>query len=114
MLVYWLPRSLWWIKVDVGAGAARGQRHPQRVEDEVGAHVAGELPADDHPAVGVEHEREEDEPVPAAQVGQVGDPELVRTPRAEVSLDEVGPASGLQIGHGRAPRLAAPLRADDP
>jgi transposase len=33
----------------------------ERVEDEVGAHVAGELPADDHPRVGIEHEREEDE-----------------------------------------------------
>jgi hypothetical protein len=28
----------------------------------------GQLPADDHPAEGVEDEREEDEPLPAAQV----------------------------------------------
>ena len=68
-------------QLDVGAGAALAERHPQGVEDEVGAHVRGELPADDHPAVGVEHEREEDETFPAAQVGDVGDPELVRAAR---------------------------------
>ena len=33
---------------------------------------------------------------------------------AEVALDEIGPAARLRIGLGRAPRLAAPLRADDP
>jgi hypothetical protein len=47
---------------DVGARAALGERHPQRVQDEIGAHVAGELPADDHAAVDVNHEREEDQP----------------------------------------------------
>jgi hypothetical protein len=55
-------------QLDVGAGAAPVKRHSQRVEDEVGAHVRGELPADDHPAVGVEHEGEEDQALPATQV----------------------------------------------
>jgi len=32
---------------DVGAIPALAERHPQRVEHERGAHVAGELPADD-------------------------------------------------------------------
>jgi hypothetical protein len=36
-------------KFDVGAGLAARERHPQGIQDEVGAHVAGELPAD-HPA----------------------------------------------------------------
>lgn len=56
-------------ELDVGARLAAMQRHLEGVEDEVGAHVGGELPADDHPAVGVEDEREKDESVPAAQVG---------------------------------------------
>jgi len=34
-------------QLHVGAGPALVQRHPQRVEHEVGAHVRGELPADD-------------------------------------------------------------------
>ena len=46
-------------ELDVGAGAALVERHPQRVEDEVGAHVAGELPADDAAAERVDHERKE-------------------------------------------------------
>jgi hypothetical protein len=32
-------------ELDVGAGAAPPERHPQRVEHERGAHVGGELPA---------------------------------------------------------------------
>jgi hypothetical protein len=101
-------------QLDVGARLAAMKRHPQRVEDEVCAHVAGELPADDHPAVGVEHEGEEDEPVPAAQVGQIGDPELVRAGGREVALDEIRPAGGLHVRSGRPPRLPAPFRTDDP
>ncbi len=88
--------------------------HAQRVEDEVCAHVDGELPADDHPAVGVEDEGEEDESFPAAQVGAVSDPELVRAAGGEVALDEVRPPLRLRVGPGGAPRLAAPLRTDDP
>ena len=68
-------------QLDVGAGPALGERHPQRVEDEVGAHVVGELPADDPAAVDVDHEREEDDALPAAQVGEVDAPELVRARR---------------------------------
>src|SRR6266516_4945256 len=101
-------------ELDVGARSAQPERHLERVEDEVGAHVHRELPADDHPAVGVDHEREVDESFPAAQVAQVGDPELVRTRGAEVALDEVGPPRRQRVRLGRLPRLAAPLRADDP
>jgi hypothetical protein len=34
-------------QLDVGPRLAAMERHPQCVEDEVGAHVAGELPAGD-------------------------------------------------------------------
>jgi hypothetical protein len=47
---------------DVGAAAVLAERHPQHVEDEVGAHVRGKLPADDHAAEGVDHEGEEVQP----------------------------------------------------
>src|SRR5204862_231592 len=43
-------------QLDVGAGAALSERHLERVEDEVRAHVRRELPADDGPAKGVDHE----------------------------------------------------------
>jgi hypothetical protein len=42
--------------------------HPQRVEDQVGSHVAGELPADHATAEDIDHEREVDDTLPAAQI----------------------------------------------
>jgi hypothetical protein len=65
-------------ELDVGAGTAQPERHLERVEDEVGAHVHSELPADNHPAEAVGDEGKEDEPLPAAQVGQIRHPEPVR------------------------------------
>jgi hypothetical protein len=37
---------------DIGSRLTLVQRHPQRVQDECGAHVARELPPDDPAAVG--------------------------------------------------------------
>src|SRR3954469_12562792 len=42
---------------DVGPPPTLAERHPQRVEHQGGAHVTGELPADDPAAVGVDDER---------------------------------------------------------
>jgi hypothetical protein len=53
-------------ELEVGAWAAPVQRHAQRVEHQRGAHVPGELPADDPAAVGVQNEREEHDALPAA------------------------------------------------
>jgi hypothetical protein len=41
-----------------GPGATLAERHPQRIQDERGAHVASQLPADHAAAVGVEDEGE--------------------------------------------------------
>jgi hypothetical protein len=61
--------------------------------------------------VRVEHEGEEDDSFPAAQVGDVGDPEPVRCLGVEVALDEIGPPARLGIRFRGAPRLTPPLRA---
>jgi hypothetical protein len=53
-------------KRDVSARLSKRERHPQRVEHEVGAHVGRELPADDRAAVGVDHKREEHERLPSS------------------------------------------------
>jgi hypothetical protein len=100
-------------QLDVRAAAALSERHLQCVEDEVGSHVRRELPADDLAAEGVDHEREEDEAFPAAQVGKVGDPQLVRASRPEVALDEIGPSLRPGVGLGGSRGLAAPLGALD-
>jgi len=94
---------------DIGAGPALSERHPEGVEDEVGAHVIGELPADDRAAVGVDHEREIDDAFPAAQVGEVREPRFVRAGRGEVALDEIRRPPGRRVGAGRPPRQAAPF-----
>src|SRR6266545_4804558 len=76
MLVYWLPLSL--CAISPAGWPAQAVGHLERVEDELGAHVRRELPADDHAAVAVEDEGEIDEAVPGADVGDIGDPLLVR------------------------------------
>lgn len=63
---------------DVCSGGPLMQSHPESVEDEIGAHVVRELPADDHAAVGVDHEADEHQPIPAAQVREVREPLLIR------------------------------------
>ena len=98
---------------DVGARSAARERHPQRVEHEIGAHVAGELPADDAAAVDVDDEREEQQAFPATQVGEVGDPERIRARGGELALHEIGASARCGVGDRGPPRLAAPLGALD-
>ena len=91
-------------------GPTEAAGHLQCVDDELGAHVRRELPADDRAAVAVEDEGEVDEAAPAADVGQVGHPLLVRAGGAEVALQEVaGPLEGGLVGDRRPLAAAAPL-----
>src|SRR4051794_25938512 len=53
-------------------------------------------------------------PLPAAQVGEIGDPELVRARGAEVALDELRAPARREIGRGGLPGPAAALGAADP
>lgn len=55
MIVYWLPRSSCAIS-QVGWGQSQTVGHVERVGDEVGSHVPGELPANDVALAGVLHE----------------------------------------------------------
>lgn len=64
-------------ELEVGAMLALAEGHAQGVEDEVGAHVGGQLPADDLAGEGVEDEGEVADALPGAQVGEVADPEPV-------------------------------------
>ena len=74
-------------ELDVGAAASTRQSHAQRVEDEVGAHVIGELPANDPAREDVDDEAEVDHALPAANVGEVRDPEPVGAVGAEMAID---------------------------
>jgi hypothetical protein len=98
---------------DIGARPALAERHLQRVEHERRAHVGSQLPTDDLARPDVDDKGEEDQALPAAQVGEIGDPKAVRTVRLEVALYEVGTQLCAQIRLRRAPRLAAALGALD-
>jgi len=70
-----------------------------------------ELPADDPPAVGIDHEAEEHQPLPAAQIREVCEPRLIGPGGREVALHEIRAAPGRRVGPGGTPRLAAALGA---
>jgi hypothetical protein len=72
-----------------GCGAAAGDGHLERVDDEFFAHVLGHAPADDRAAVGVLDGREIQPALPGPEVGDVRDPEDVGASRAKLALDEI-------------------------
>src|SRR5829696_6698170 len=93
-----------------GPGAPAGERHLERVDDERRAHVGGHRPADDLARVSVLHGGEMQPPFAGPQVGDVRDPQHVRSVGSEVALDEV--RGGLDAGH--ADRRPPPLTRLDP
>jgi hypothetical protein len=60
--------------------------------------VRRELPADDHPAVGVDHEAEEHQPLPAPQIREVREPHLIRPRGLDVALHPVWAAQRRGVG----------------
>lgn len=100
-------------ELEISAGSALGERHPERVEHERGAHVGGKLPAHHAAAPNVEHEAQVDRALPAAQIGEVRDPELVRAGCLEAALDEIRQLTH-EIGCRCLPAFGAAFRAPDP
>jgi len=96
-------------ELHVSAGLAVSERDPQRIEHQVGAHVAGELPADDHPREHVDQEREVHAPFPRTQVGEVADPQPIGRGRGELAVDEIRALLRGRIGDRRPPQLPAAL-----
>lgn len=63
--------------------------------------MVGELPADDHPRVHVEDECRVQPALPGRYVGDVGEPQLVRSVGNEPTLDEIGgPGRGVVRDRG--------------
>ena len=62
-------------------GSAAVDGHLEGVDDELGAEVVGDRPADDPARVAVEHDRDVEPALPGAHVADVGDPEPVRRRR---------------------------------
>jgi hypothetical protein len=72
-----------------------------------------QLPAHDAAREDVDDEAEEHRALPAAQVGEVRDPQPIGPLGAEGALNEIGRTVGRGVGRGGAPRLAAALGALD-
>ena len=76
-------------------------RHVQRVQHELCAHVVGHRPTDDAPAEDVEHDGEVQKAGPRWYVGDVGNPKLVRGVGNEPALDQIGRRSCVAIAARR-------------
>jgi hypothetical protein len=68
---------------------ALGERHLQRIADQLGAHVIGHAPADDPAAEDVLDGDEVQPALPRLEVRDVGDPQAVRRGGQEGAIDEV-------------------------
>jgi len=88
-------------QVVAGVGALP-DRHVQRVQGQVGVEVLGQLPPDDHPRVDVDDERRVHPPGVGADVGDVGDPQLIRPLGDELAFHQVSGPLGLSLGPGGA------------
>jgi hypothetical protein len=66
-----------------------GERHIERLEDELGGEVRGHGPADDAAAPRVEDDGQGQEAGPGRDLGDVGNPELVWARCGEVAIDEI-------------------------
>ena len=76
---YWPVLPLWWIR-PVTSWRARCRAHSPcgGIERQISVQRRGHLPADDHPAEDIQHERHGGPARVRASAGQVGDHELVR------------------------------------
>jgi hypothetical protein len=92
-----------------GVGATARDGHLERVDDELGAEVVGERPADDRPAVAVHHRGEIQPALPRSDVGDVRAPEAVDRGRVKVALDEIRRAADALDTDRRLPAPALDL-----
>src|SRR5205823_5770529 len=83
-----------------GISATGGDRHPERVEDELGFEVVAHRPADDPTAEDVLDGGEEEEALPGLDVLEIADPEPVRLHTSELAVDEVRRRRPLRIRDG--------------
>ena len=82
----WVPGSEWWIS------PAWGRRRCSAISSASttrSAHVVGHRPAHDPPAIGVLDGNEVQPTLPAAQIGDVREPQHVGPAGSELALDEV-------------------------
>jgi hypothetical protein len=91
----------------VGAGPAGVDHLLKRIEHESRRGAGAGLPANDTARESVDDERDINEPGPGVDVGEVDDPERVRSCDLELAIDLVERAQSLGVAHGRYRSLPA-------
>ena len=91
----------------VALGLPGVQRLLQRIEHKVRAHRTADPPAHDAPGEHVDDEGHIQPALPGRDIGEVRDPELVRTIGLELPVDPVQRARCLAVGDRGAHDLAA-------
>ena len=86
--------------------------HVECVDHEFRGHRARRLPADDATAEDVGDEGHVDNTTPRGAIGEVGDPELVRSRGVKLALDEVARARRTRVRMGRETILRSARSAD--
>lgn len=108
MLTYCDPLSEWWGQRTIIAGLAGIQGLLQRVDHEARGHGLAHAPTDDASGVDVDDESHVQPTLPGRDVGEVREPELVRTVGPELSVAPIQWAACRIIGDGRSRSLATP------
>ena len=90
--------------VDDSPRSSLVEGHLQRAKDQVGAQVGGHRPARDSAAEGIEHDRQIQEGLSGLYVGDVRQPQAVRSIGREPAVDQVR----RRAGPGRGAWCAAP------
>ena len=86
--------------------------HVQGVQNQLGSQMVGHRPADDPAAPDIHDDRQIEEARRGRDVGDVGDPQLVRAGGLEVAVHQIGRGSGLFVAL-RRDRAAAPAAGAD-
>jgi hypothetical protein len=86
--------------------------HVHGIQDQLGSQVVGHRPADDPAAPDIQDDRQIEKPRRGRDVGDVGDPQLVRARRLEIAVHQIGRGSGLFVAPCRD-RAAAPAAGAD-
>ena len=85
---------------------AAPQRHLQRVDDELAAYVIGDRPTDDPAAPGVEHDGQVALALRGGVLGDVHDPQPVRSLGVEPAAHQVVGWLGRRVASGAGPALS--------
>ena len=98
--------------MDHVARPALAEGHVESIQNQLGAQVVGHCPADDLAAPDIHDDRQIEEARHGRDVGDVGNPQLVRAGCLKVAVDQIRRGSGLFVAL-RGDRTAPPAAGAD-